>query len=807
MVRWEKGFHVYPIVSLHEINSKYKVDYKKDLILVCPNCHTMLHSKINNKSLNVVKLKEVYKLNNQKSNFKDVELYMSEYDFLVLSSDEFELFCKDILEVELEIKLETFKAGKDGGIDLRYAPSKDDTLIVQCKRYKDFSSLISTLKKEVEKVRILNPDRYILMTSVPLNPNEKDTIKELFEGFIKSTGDIYGKDELQTILKNHDRIERKHYKLWLSSTNILNSILHSDVFNRSKFTEEKIKEKVSLYVPNESLDIALKHLEKNKVIVLSGGPGVGKTTLADMLYLEYSAQGYEFIEISDDINEGEQLYKPEVKQVFYYDDFLGRNFLNDKLSKNEDKRIINFITKIMKSDNKIFIITTREYILNQARINYELLDDKRIDINKFILNVENYTMNVRAKILYNHLFFSNLPEEFVRILVKEKTYKKIIVHPNYSPRLISRMTSELNYYDISIEEYPKLFIREMDYPYHTWGHIFENQINDYSRWILKLLMIMGDKEVPLTKLENNFNALNQYLGRPFESVAFKLGIKELEKTFININRKKNLEEVIWFLNPSIADFLIQYNSSSMDIITLWKSTKYFFPMFEVFSFSKIQGKLLVHNDLKEEYIDTIINRFDEFVDCRHISNKVQAISKLDKLVDFRTGRAKELLVKVYDNYAVDYSDEFVDLLIKYKDILTSELDIMGNLTILIDNTDNYYDVLNLIKLYKSYQDELNIIFNNINKQKMVKDLVIDITQNLADEYDFDEVIEVVEELGGIFEVSVLKEMQEINETYDEILQASKDEPDYDYEDYRDYSNESRTEDDYVDDLFESLLNK
>lgn len=73
---------------------------------------------------------------------------MSEYDFLVLSSDEFELFCKDILEIELGIKLENFKTGKDGGIDLRYAPSDDDVLIVQCKRYKDYSSLFSTLKKK-----------------------------------------------------------------------------------------------------------------------------------------------------------------------------------------------------------------------------------------------------------------------------------------------------------------------------------------------------------------------------------------------------------------------------------------------------------------------------------------------------------------------------------------------------------------------------------------------------------------------------------------------------------------------------------
>lgn len=732
---------------------------------------------------------------------------MSEYDFLVLSSDEFELFCKDILEIELGIKLENFKAGKDGGIDLRYAPSKENTLIVQCKRYKDYSSLKKTLKTEVQKVKKLNPARYILMTSVSLNPSEKDFILNLFEGFIKSTGDIFGKDELQTILRNHSSIERKHYKLWLVSTNVLSTILHSDVFNRSKFTQEQIKEKVSLFVPNESFDIALKHLEKSKVIVLSGGPGVGKTTLADMLYLKYSAEGYEFVEISDDINEGEKLYNPELKQIFYYDDFLGRNFLNDRLSKNEDRRIINFITKIMKSENKIFIMTTREYILNQAKIYYELLDDKKIDINKFILNVENYTINVKAKILYNHLFFSDLPEEFVQILVKERTYKKIIVHRNYSPRLISRMTSELDNNDIIVADYPKIFIRELDYPYNTWGYIFENQINDNSRWILKLLMIMGDKEIPLKKLENNFNSLNQYLGRLFDSLAFKRGIRELEKSFIKISKHPMLGEVVWFLNPSIVDFLIQYNNASADISVLWKSTKYFHPMFEIFSFSNIQGKFIVPENLQKEYIDTIIKRFEEYEDCQHTHQKIKAISNLDKFVDFRTEKAKELLIKAYDDYSVDYSEEFVDLLIKYKDILTSELDIMGTLKILIDNTEIFSDVVNLIKLYDYFEDELTEIFNLVDKQKILKDVVNDITDNLDDQYDFDEVVEIVEELGGIFGVRIVEQIEEIQEVYSDILQASQEEPEFEYEDYRDYSNDSGDRDDYVDDLFDSLLYK
>lgn len=41
-----KGFiHVHHIVPVSEIRESYRVDYEKDLIPVCPNCHAMLHRK------------------------------------------------------------------------------------------------------------------------------------------------------------------------------------------------------------------------------------------------------------------------------------------------------------------------------------------------------------------------------------------------------------------------------------------------------------------------------------------------------------------------------------------------------------------------------------------------------------------------------------------------------------------------------------------------------------------------------------------------------------------------------------------
>ena len=59
-----KGFiHVHHVIPIHKIGREYKIDYKNDLIPVCPNCHAMLHRKINGVELSVQELKEIKRSN------------------------------------------------------------------------------------------------------------------------------------------------------------------------------------------------------------------------------------------------------------------------------------------------------------------------------------------------------------------------------------------------------------------------------------------------------------------------------------------------------------------------------------------------------------------------------------------------------------------------------------------------------------------------------------------------------------------------------------------------------------------------
>jgi len=97
---------------------------------------------------------------------------MNNYDFSTLNDKEFEQISKDLLNAKFNLNLQSFKSGKDKGIDLRYSTKKNNnSIIVQAKHYSNskYSDLKYVIKhKELDKVKKLKPKRYILVTSLDL---------------------------------------------------------------------------------------------------------------------------------------------------------------------------------------------------------------------------------------------------------------------------------------------------------------------------------------------------------------------------------------------------------------------------------------------------------------------------------------------------------------------------------------------------------------------------------------------------------------------------------------------------------------
>ena len=188
---------------------------------------------------------------------------MQNYDFQILQPNEFERLVRDLLQKKENVFVESFTHGRDDGIDLRYANCQGTKVIVQAKRYSSYASLKSELKKEVEKIKKLNPTRYILATSVGLTPAKKDEIIKICYPLIKSSEDILGRDDLNNLLGQYPDVERQYYKLWLGSTTVLQEILDKRINTWSDIELEEIRREVSTYVMNDSFDWALCILKAN----------------------------------------------------------------------------------------------------------------------------------------------------------------------------------------------------------------------------------------------------------------------------------------------------------------------------------------------------------------------------------------------------------------------------------------------------------------------------------------------------------------------------------------------------------------
>ena len=148
-------------------------------------------------------------------------------------------------------------------------------------------------------------------------------------------------------------------------------MLNAGILNDSASTLEKARKRVQRYVQNDSFQRAVKVVEESGVCIIAGIPGIGKTTLAEVLLTYYvDKHDYNAFCIREDISEIKSIKQRDKKQIFYYDDFLGTTTL-DSLRKNEDKRIVDFIEDIYNNKNWIFILTTREYILQSAKSQYE----------------------------------------------------------------------------------------------------------------------------------------------------------------------------------------------------------------------------------------------------------------------------------------------------------------------------------------------------------------------------------------------------------------------------------------------------
>ena len=109
-----------------------------------------------------------------------------------------------------------------------------------------------------------------------------------------------------------------------------------------------------------------------------------------MLCYAYSGEGWELISIRS-LEDGLAAIEDQTKQIFPFDDFLGKVALDRHALAHKDLELARFIKRVRNSPNARFILTTRAYIFEEARQISEYLADRRLDISRHVLDVGIYS--------------------------------------------------------------------------------------------------------------------------------------------------------------------------------------------------------------------------------------------------------------------------------------------------------------------------------------------------------------------------------------------------------------------------------
>jgi hypothetical protein len=485
------------------------------------------------------------------------------YDFKNLSPADFEDLTRDLLQRHWNIRLEAFKTGRDQGIDLRYvyATVQNHSTVIQCKHFasSNRARLVRNLHvEELPKINRLSPDRYVLVTSLPLNPSDKEKIRLALFPHIQTTGDILGAEDMNNLLGLHSEIETQHFKLWMCNTTVLQRVLHNAEQVQTEFDVERVRRAIPLYVQTNNYSRAMQILDERKVVIISGVPGVGKTTLADMLLFAHLESSYRPVVIKSEIAEGRRLFNDELRQIFYFDDFLGETFLGNRvdfIAKKEDSSILNFVDMISRSKHSRFVLTTREHILQHAFQISEHFQRGRgaLADHRCILQLGDYTLLDRARILYNHIYFSDLTKDYKIELLRDDFYLRILKHRNFNPRLIEWLSRYTNVRQLRPAVYQKEVERVLANPEQLWRIAFEQQISEASRSLLLALYSLSGA-APLYRLEEAWKALHQYRANKYNwkriPEDWRRSLQDLEGGFVEL---KNGNAA--FVNPSVKDFL------------------------------------------------------------------------------------------------------------------------------------------------------------------------------------------------------------------------------------------------------------
>lgn len=592
-----------------------------------------------------------------------------------------------------------FPRGKDGGIDIS-DNELQPKVIIQVKHYTNstVSNLISSLKKETDKVKKLNPEEYYVFTSLGLSHQRRIEIVEMFSPYMTNLDYIITKEEVNEYLNdtlNRD-ILNKHQKLWIPSVNILSEFQSKAINIDSRALLNDIEERKELYVRTQAYEKALNKIKNNNILFLLGNPGTGKTTICEMIVLEYLKKDFRILYASsNDLKSVKEaiIQSSEKKQIILLDDFLGQHYLKiDTTRSAELKMLISTITSL---ENTKLVMNSRVTILNEAvhrDAKFRELHENYSDY-ELIIDTEGIHENEKKQIFSNHLVCNGIPENYLRYLMKDNQFLNIINHRNFNPRIIEYVTKKKNFIGKLEESYYKFILSKLNNPKDVWQDEFENRIEPIDRIFLYSLYSISEGKASKEDLK----------------VAFEKRISN-EKSIVIDKTINNYERIIERLSNSLIKVTLGYDSVEISIIN---------PSLSEYVYNALRENIEEQRMILENayFYDQIVQAVsNKFLECERIKKLYE-----ENILCYPTSAKSKDIYITFMNDVTTYqvADDKLSDKIKLsldsigKNFFTDHFDTVSEIlsTLITDKYFEVYDILNFLAETNNLENILSYISN------------------------------------------------------------------------------------------------
>lgn len=482
---------------------------------------------------------------------------MANYNFHNVDFHEFEEICSDILAIYLGIRMRTFPEGRDRGIDIKRASGEED-IIGQCKRIQKVTTPFKSEFNKIKKIKTCK--KYYLFIACGITANQRTDIFNVFSSYMDDENNIFDESDLNSLLEQdeYQNVIKKHFKLWISSEKVFEHFTNKVGAFDSNALVNSIQEHRKYYVDTPDYYKVLELLLNKHIVLITGNPGVGKSTISEMVLLSF-AEKFSSSRIvysaSSDLSQLKNSITDNkgIKELIYIDDFLGDYYLD--LKTNNISTIYKFINSIRPEPNKYLIINSRILILQEA-CNKSVAFQNSIDkIESCMVEIKNLSSKQKGKILFNHLYFSDIPDELKEEILYDKRYWKLINHTNYNPRLIEYISNINNYKRSRFQTYYEFVIDSLNKADKIWADAIKNNLAEVDRWFLITMKSFGQDRVKYEALRIAFNQVIGGKNSIDTSIdQFDECVKRLNSSFVYLVDDSK-QRLFSFLNPSIKEAL------------------------------------------------------------------------------------------------------------------------------------------------------------------------------------------------------------------------------------------------------------